>query len=328
MTTYIVRPGRLDDLEQAVRMFNLTSQKMTGADEWTLEDGIAEWTSPSANIDEDTRVAVTPDGEILGVVELWNVSPPYVKNNVWARVHPDYEGQGIGTELMMWAETRAYEKLPLAESDTRVVLSCGTRGVNTEAKDLFEGRGFHQVRSTFTMERIMDTPPEDPVVPHGMVVRPINVPDEYAEFHRVDMEAFRDHWGFVERPFETTFADMMHYVDEGVCDPSIWFVAMNGDRMAGVAMCEPKSSSDPEAGYAGTLAVRKEFRHRGVGTALLLYAFSEFYRRGQRKVHLDVDANNLTGALQLYQKAGMHILRRFDHYEKVLRNGRDLMTRG
>jgi hypothetical protein len=86
MTTYILRPGRLDDLAQAVRMYNLTSQKMTGADEWTVEGCMTSWTNPLLNIEADTHVAVTPDGEILGVVELWNGTPPYVRNHLWARV--------------------------------------------------------------------------------------------------------------------------------------------------------------------------------------------------------------------------------------------------
>jgi hypothetical protein len=39
-----------------------------------------------------------------------------------------------------------------------------------------------------------------------------------------------------------------------------------------------------------------------------------------------VDADNITGALRLYTKAGMRIQRRYDIFEKELRPGRELAT--
>jgi mycothiol synthase len=327
MTTYTLRPGRLDDLEQAVRMYNLTSQKMTGADEWTIEGCMTSWTNPLLNIEADTRVAVTPDGKILGVVELWNGAPPYVRNHIWARVHPDYEAQGIGTALMQWAEARANEKLSLAEPDTRVTLTCGTWGINTTATALFQGLGYALVRYYVTMGRELTEIPLFPVLPEGLTLRAVKVPDEYAEFHRVDMEAERDHWGYVERPFADSFAEFMHYLNEGEVDPSLWFVAMDGGQMAGISMCELKASSDPTAGYVASLGVRQAYRQRGIGMALLLYSFRELYQRGQRNVQLNVDVANLTGALRLYERAGMQKIRQFEMYEKELRPGRNLMTR-
>lgn len=328
MTTFILRPGMIADLEQAVPMFNLSSRKMIGADEFDLQEYIAEWTAPEINLEGDTRVAVTPDGTILGVIEVWNNTSPYVLNWIWGRVHPDYEGQGVGTAMMEWAEQRAREKLPLAALDTSVIMRTGQISVNTAAKDLFEAQGFNGVRYSFTMERVMDGPPELPVIPAGITIRPMIAPNEYEAIHRLDVEAFRDHWGYVERSFEDTFAQMMHFVQErGDHDPSLWYVAMDGERMAGISMCRLHASGDPDSGWVDTLAVRKPYRKQGVGLALLLHSFNEFYKRGQRKAQLGVDASNLTGALRLYQRAGMKVIRQFDLYEKELRDGRDLSTR-
>jgi hypothetical protein len=39
---------------------------------------------------------------------------------------------------------------------------------------------------------------------------------------------------------------------------------------------------------------------------------------------LGVDAENLTGALRLYEKAGMHVHLVFDIFEKELRPGREI----
>ena len=78
---------------------------------------------------------------------------------------------------------------------------------------------------------------------------------------------------------------------------------------------------DEGIGWVSSLGVRRPCRKRGLGLALLRHAFSEFYRRGKRKVGLGVDAQNLTGALRLYENAGMHVHQTFDQYEKELRPG-------
>jgi ribosomal protein S18 acetylase RimI-like enzyme len=72
------------------------------------------------------------------------------------------------------------------------------------------------------------------------------------------------------------------------------------------------------------LGVRRAWRKRGVGLALLQHSFGEFYKRGTRKVGLGVDAQNLTGALKLYEKAGMHVHTAFDLFEKTVRSGREI----
>ena len=60
-------------------------------------------------------------------------------------------------------------------------------------------------------------------------------------------------------------------------------------------------------GYVGALAVRRPWRGRGLGRALLLHTFAEFQRRGFDRVTLGVDAENPTGATALYESVGMTV---------------------
>jgi ribosomal protein S18 acetylase RimI-like enzyme len=105
-------------------------------------------------------------------------------------------------------------------------------------------------------------------------------------------------------------------------DPSLWFIAMAGDEVAGVSLC----GYYLDGGIVNTLGVRRPWRHLGLGMALLRHSFGEFYRRGIHTVGLGVDSQSLTGATRLYERAGMHILLSYDHYEKELRAGIDLST--
>ena len=78
------------------------------------------------------------------------------------------------------------------------------------------------------------------------------------------------------------------------------------------------ASGDPRFGWIGVLGVRPRWRRRGLATALLHQSFRDFRRRGATRVGLGVDAENMTGAVRLYERVGMHVVRRNDTYEKRL----------
>jgi ribosomal protein S18 acetylase RimI-like enzyme len=63
-----------------------------------------------------------------------------------------------------------------------------------------------------------------------------------------------------------------------------------------------------------------------VALALLHHSFHELGLRGKRRVGLGVDGSSLTGAVRLYERAGMHVHRERVLFEKELRPGRDLTT--
>ena len=71
-------------------------------------------------------------------------------------------------------------------------------------------------------------------------------------------------------------------------------------------------------GWVDVLGVRRDWRRRGLGEALLHLAFRELYDRGQRRVGLGVDAENTTGATHLYERVGMKPSSQDDVYEKPL----------
>ena len=96
------------------------------------------------------------------------------------------------------------------------------------------------------------------------------------------------------------------------------------DEVACVSLCRIDAYEDPAMGWVNTLGVRRPWRRSGLGLALLRHSFGELYRRGKRAVGLGVDANSLTGATRLYEKAGMHVIHQMNNYEKVLRPGADL----
>jgi ribosomal protein S18 acetylase RimI-like enzyme len=162
--------------------------------------------------------------------------------------------------------------------------------------------------------------PQEPEWPEGITLRPfIPGEDDRAVFEAVD-ESFADHWGHTPGNFER-WKD--YHLNREDLDPALLFLAYSGDEIAGASLCGYYMG----LGIVNTLGVRRPWRRTGVGMALLLHSFGEFYKRGNHKVVLGVDSQNLTGATRLYERAGMHIELQYDTYEKELRAGIELSTR-
>ncbi|MGE5251407.1 MAG: GNAT family N-acetyltransferase [Bacteroidota bacterium] len=320
------RGAVLSDIEPAMQLFNRWSQSAIGRDEITDAEALqAEWRSPGFDPAQDIRLIFAPDGGLAGYVEVWTTASPPVHPWIWGRVDPACENLGLGTWLLQWAESRACDALERLEPDVRFTVRVGTYREAVRPRQLFEDQGYRYLRSSHDMRIEMEAPPPAPRWPDGIRLRTFNPQTDLEAVYRADLEAFRDHFGFVEPPYEEGLQRFRHFlVDRPGFDPGLWFLAMDGEEVAGISLCRSGTHDDPELGWVNDLAVRRPWRKRGLGLALLLHSFGEFHRRGNPKVGLGVDAENLTGALRLYEKAGMHVYSTFDRFEKEIRPGREI----
>lgn len=320
---FTTRGATLDDVLPAIEMYNLWSRSVLGEDEITDADAIRnEWVSPGFVPAEDIRLVFAPDRTLIGYIEVWTTSKPPVHPWIWGRVHPDYNGKGIGTFLLQWAEQRAKKALDDLAPDLRFAPRLGIYHQAKESQKLFEDMGYRYIRSFYDMLIKMDSPPPAPVWPEGITVRTYNPDTDAENVYRADVDSFRDHFGYVEEPFEEGFERFIHLLSgHKDFDRTLWWLAFDSNELAGICLCRPHSYEDSDAGYVNSLGVRRPWRKRGLGLTFLQNAFGEFYKRGKRKVRLGVDAENLTGALRLYEKAGMHVHKHFDSFEKEIRPG-------
>jgi ribosomal protein S18 acetylase RimI-like enzyme len=157
---------------------------------------------------------------------------------------------------------------------------------------------------------LRDEPPA-PEWPAGIVARGFRPGVDDEAVYRADLEAFSEHHLFQPRSYDEW---RVFHVDAAEGDVTLWWLAWAGDELAGfIIPCE--SGTDAKI---GDLGVRAGWRGRGIGHALLLAAFQTLRARGRRSVRLNVDAQNVTGAVRVYEAAGMHVSRRFDVMEKQL----------
>jgi mycothiol synthase len=322
---YRARPARVSDAESLTALFNACSRAVVGVDEHDVADLLVEWRSPGFSPDSDTILVETADGSPAGYAEVWDTDEPHVRVFSWGRVDPGHRGLGIGAWLAAWEEERARKTIGRAPAGARVSLRQFVYKQDSEANALLERRGYALVRLFFRMEAPLDAAVPEPTWPEGVSVRTFNPDDDLEPVVRAIREAFRDHWGHVESSFEEELENWRHWITEDKdFDPSLWFLATADGQIAGVTLCSPKAPGDPGLGYVNTVGVVRPWRRRGVALALLRHAFAELRSRGKERVALGVDSSSLTGALRLYELAGMRPVRESHVYEKELRPGRDL----
>lgn len=323
-----LRAGTMEDLPAALELFNQTSKKMIGSEEFTLVNLENDWTTPGFNQETDQKVILSPEGKQVAYGEVWAVSQPPVHPWVWGRVHPDFEGLGLGSYLLEWAEQRVQQVVEETPDEARVSFYAGIWDHYKPGNDLLTGYGMNLIRNSYQMRIEMNEAPPQPKWPEGIQVRTFR-PEDAEAVYRADEEAFQDHFGHLDEDFETGFARFKHrFSSDPDFDPEIWFLAMDGDEIAGISLCRKKSWEDENMGWVSVLAVRRPWRKQGLGLALLHHSFATFWERGKQRVGLGVDAENLTGALRLYEKAGMHVHRKFNLYEKEIRAGKELAVMG
>jgi ribosomal protein S18 acetylase RimI-like enzyme len=311
-----VRPPTEEDISAILRLLHDFDIAEGGeADPWTPASVLGWW--QDLDIATDAWLVLPPDGQLAGYASVNDDGGGRLIADGY--IHPAQQGRGIGSTIIDLTEQRAAAMLETQPDGARVVLVNNIMANSERARNLLETRGYELTRVFFRMEIALEQAPSLPRYPEGFRVRSSDgsPQDVYRAYTTIE-EGFMDHWAHVPRSFDDW---QKHMFNEPV-DPALWFLAQDGDQIVGAALCRVR---DDGSGWVNQLAVRRPWRKRGLGLALLHHLFATFAQRGVRKVGLGVDGQSLTGAQRLYERAGMYVAARFARYEKELRTGKDLL---
>ncbi|HEY8316539.1 MAG TPA: GNAT family N-acetyltransferase [Gaiellaceae bacterium] len=214
------------------------------------------------------------------------------------------KGRGLGRQIADTGEARARER-GAARVQTFVLEP------DTAAATLFECCRFAHVRRFYEMAIELEAAPIVPALPDGFRLESFRAEDAGLFYETLDA-AFQDHWEHHSIPFDDWWAEKQ---SAHGFDPTLWFLIRDGVAVAGTIRNEPERNG---GGYVAALGVARPWRGKGLGRALLLRTFAEFYARGVTRVTLGVDAESPTGATKLYESAGMSIESAGIVYEKAL----------
>ena len=268
-----------------------------GAPELTEEDLQDEWND--LELDRDAWLFEL-DGELAGYAALHTGAHTFADGYV----HPRYFGRGVGTRIVELTEAEARSRK--MQTIRNAVLAA-----DEQARALLDSRGYRPLRHFYRMAIELEGRPPPAEWPAGLRAEPVDYEHEAESFHATLDEAFAEEFGHEpERGI-----DWRARREGRSFDPTFWFVVKEGDEVAAALLCQERFGS----GWIASIGVRKPWRRRGLGFALLLHGFGQLYARGQHRIALGVDAENPTGATRLYERAGMHQAFEAVVYEKRLR---------
>ena len=322
MADLIYRPATWDDLDSFYALYGSEQIESYGSFGMTREECAAEWGLPGFDLSQHTQYAFTPEGEMVAFAELrvWRDLP--VRPFIYAYVHPDYRGQGIGTRLTQWGIAQAAIFLPQVPQEARVVL--GAFSNRRDGQGLLEHLGFRCTRQSHNMGIDLHEGLPQPVFPPGFRLLTMAEHPVLEDFVRVYQATFMDHRGAVEEPLEAAVARWECFLASGRYHPEHIVLLKDGETDAAVMFLAERAESDPDEAWVQTIGTMPEYRRRGLASQLLYLAFQWGRQMGKARVGLSVDASSLTGANQLYASVGMTVDMVYNAYELELRPGIEL----
>ena len=297
----VLRAPTLEDVAGVVAAINRAAQALRGRDEVDAKEVAGWWTQPAPfDLAADVVVAVRGD-EIVGYGDVGDQAND--GSVLWLDIRGDAH-RALHEEL---------ERRALARRSPEGVVRAVVDERDEPLRALLEERGYRYLRSSYRMRVDFGARAFTPAWPPGAAVRAAVEGVDEPLLHRINQESFADHWGHTPTPYD----EWLHWLRSvGVADPTLWFVAEVDGEPAGIALCRPSSHGNPDLGWVSVLGVLREYRRIGLGRALLEHAFVELGRRGRAGVELGVDAESTTGAVRLYERAGMRVVQRWDIWER------------
>ncbi|PYY34379.1 hypothetical protein DEI89_08930 [Curtobacterium sp. MCBD17_030] len=276
----------------------------------STEDFVHRLSTEGLDPERDTVVAIDAEGH----VHAYAIVIPVPTRDTAARVilggsvRPAHRGRGIGRRMLAWQTGRARQHLAGLDLDLPGAIDLtAPQGSSTLA--LAAHAGLHPVRTWVDMQVVLDDADAPgrqsvPPLPDGLVLRAATVAD-VEPMRAAKNDAFRDHWG--SQPMVE--ADWRGYLtaEKSRLDLSRVVVDEHGDVLAFTVV-----ESDPGAfaargrsfGYLHWVGVVRRARGRGLAPLVLGATLDAVRDAGLSAASLEVDAENPSGAVALYERFG------------------------
>ena len=308
-----------EDFPQMVEVFNAV-HLADGLDDTRTVEEMEKAYANLRNSDPDKDIVmVEVDGKIVGYkrVEWW---AELDGTHIYAHfgfIAPEWRGKGIGTALFRHSEARIREIAAEQPGDFKRLIETWAYDSQPGLANIIAREGYEGVRYGFEMVRPnLDNIPGAPM-PEGLEIRPVQ-PEHYRAIWEAEVEAFRDHWGMEE----TQEGDYERWLQQTPFEPELWKVGWDGDQVAGMVRNfvnrEFNDRHNRKRAYTEYISTRRPWRRRGLARALIAESLRMQKEMGFEESALSVDAENPSGALELYKSMGFEVIRRNTSYRKEL----------
>jgi mycothiol synthase len=292
---FTTRPCAIGDAEAAYEVVAALELDLDGQVEVDPEDIVTDWSSPAVDLRFQSLAVL--DAERIAAWALVKRG----RAQVW--VQPTSRGRGLGAALLTWTEDAARWQ---AWSDLFQITSDNDRA----AASLLERHTYTKLGTAWILrtELTGPLPRTPPTLPSGYRFAEFSSDDEPGLYEVVET-AFRD----IPTQRAQTFEEWSsHILARSDFDPSLVTIVAHGHEPVGTAV----GFILGDEGWVEQLAVARAHRRQGLGRSLLQESFRRFRERGLERAGLST--NSETGALGLYERAGLAIARSYTRRGKSL----------
>lgn len=225
-------------------------------------------------------------------------------------VHIDHRRKRLGEQLFEWAENESKSIYRKSETDKPLNFRASCRDFMTDRIALFESKGMAPVRYSIEMRCELDQVKSNYSLPSNMEI--VNWSDDQDDALRQAFNlAFKEHWGVRELDAEDW---RKRFIETPYFRPDLTYLVYADDQLVGFCLAECHVDSNEQSGreevYIEIIGVHPEWRGRRIASGLMTYAMAYYRAQGFTHASLNVDADNGTNAIALYQKLGFIEVRR------------------
>jgi ribosomal protein S18 acetylase RimI-like enzyme len=259
--------------------------------------------------DDPLSLVAEVGGTVVGFsrVDWWDEADGIRLYMLSGCVHPAYRRHGIGRALLHRQEELATGHWRDHPGTGSAVLGANVGETHPQALGLIHAAGY---RIRFTLVDLACDPvtaPDGPALPEGLELRTVQ-PAHHPPIHAALTTAFAGS-GNGQRGY-----DYAEYLDDAQ-DTSLWLVAWDGDKIAGVLINERLADGSVDTPW---VAVLPAWRRRGLASALLGLSLRRLSEEGIREARIRTVQENTYDTLSLYQRAGYHVVSRQPRYGKPM----------
>jgi len=313
LTTRSLTP---DDVDAVAGLLQAAEKVDDTGENFEAEDLTEWWVNELVDLGRDGLAVCGEDG---GIVAFGTALAPPTFRDAFAvylegRVHPQHRRRGIGAAVLGWQLERGAALPAERHPEAPARLAVGVFETMAGLAALAQRAGLTAQRWYRLMERPLTDLPEAgtaDLVPFTW--------DRDDEVRRAHNAAFTRHHGSSERDpasWQVMFTGQRAFrpemstlalVDGAVAAYALVYVYDSDTRATGVA--------DAHFGQIGTLP---EHRGRGLASAAIVASLRAAVEAGCGRASLQVDSENVTGALRLYEGLGFTVRRTSVSWARML----------
>ena len=314
----VLRPLTRDDIPAWVGLLAAVERVENTGEHYGAVDLAEEMDNPEVEVGKDF-VGAFDDEELVG---FWTVLPRGAtegayKVHVNGSVHPDRRGEGIGTALVRSMLDRARAVAAERRPDLPARVTTTGLSANAEQETLLTDHGLRGERWNFVMRTGLSDLAERRPLPDGYEIRAYDdtMGDALLEAHNLAFDG--SHPNFT--PW-TPGTWKQWVTGSHTFRPAVSFVVTpeGGDRIVGYVTTHEFEAYFDATGrreaYIAKVGVLPGHRGKGLAGALLGHVLTACADAGYDEAALDVDSENPTGALGVYQRCGFEVESRWTGY--------------